>query len=393
MDKQHTILVVDDEIQIVRSLINMLRLDYRVLGATNAEEAMQILDREPVHVVMSDQRMPEMTGVDLLERIAERHPNVVRLLFTGYADINAVIEAINRGRVYRYVAKPWNPEDLQLIIRDACAYHDLMTERRAMIAELQRKNAELEASNELKTAFIHVAGHEFRTPVAILTAFCKLALLDPTLSASARENFARIDAAAGRLDRLVSQVLGMLAAGRFDRMVARQPRDLAHIVNQAVADVRPFVELRRQTLNTDIAADLGSAAVDAEKIRDSVYQLLTNAIRFTPDHGVITVAARRGAEGITIRISDTGDGVAPECLPRIFEPFFTGFDVSRHSSGHFEYATKGVGLGLSLVKAFIEMHGGTVTMESELNKGSTFTIHLPLAAAMPAQPIAMGGAA
>ena len=135
---KHTVLVIDDERHIVKSAMNMLRLDYRVLGATRAADALAILKQEEVHVVMSDQRMPDMTGVELLERVAAECPEVIRLLFTGYADINAVVESINRGRVYRYIAKPWNPEELQLIIRDACAHYDLLAERRRLIAELQQ---------------------------------------------------------------------------------------------------------------------------------------------------------------------------------------------------------------------------------------------------------------
>ncbi len=109
MSRRHTLLVVDDEPDVVKSVQDLLRLDYRVLGATRPQEGLKLLDEHEVHVVMSDQRMPEMTGVEFLHRIRGAHPDVIRLLFTGYADIRAVIDAVNQGSVYRYVTKPWDP--------------------------------------------------------------------------------------------------------------------------------------------------------------------------------------------------------------------------------------------------------------------------------------------
>src|SRR4028119_1576228 len=113
MVERRTILVVDDEPDVVKSVQDLLRLDYRVLGATRPEDALNLLTTNDVHVVLSDQRMPEMNGVEFLSRVRDQHPDAVRLLFTGYADIKAVIDAINEGNIYRYVAKPWDPDELQ----------------------------------------------------------------------------------------------------------------------------------------------------------------------------------------------------------------------------------------------------------------------------------------
>ena len=89
------------------------------------------MQENEVHVVMTDQRMPEMTGVEFLSRVRGEHPEAIRLLFTGYADIRAVIDAINQGNVYRYITKPWDPDELQTIIREACERYDLIVERQA----------------------------------------------------------------------------------------------------------------------------------------------------------------------------------------------------------------------------------------------------------------------
>jgi signal transduction histidine kinase len=353
-----------------------LRLDFRVVGATSVAEAMEILAQQEIHVVMTDQRMPEMTGVDFLSKITGKHPEAVRLLFTGYADIRAVIEAINRGNVYRFITKPWDPEELQAIIRDACNFHDLLVERNELLEHLKLNNAELKQANELKSGFIQVASHEFRTPVAILVGLSKLALRDPTLSESARLSLRQIDSIAGRLNRLVHQTLSMLIAGKFDALFHSQPHDLRTELEVAVQDIRPLIEARRQTLEVEIK-EVGSLNFDSEKLRDCLDHLLLNAIKFTPDGGRIGVKAHREPDGVTIEISDTGDGIAPDAIPKIFEPFFTGFDVSLHSSGVFQYGARGLGLGLSVVKAFTEMHGGKIEVQSQLGHGSTFRLFLP----------------
>jgi signal transduction histidine kinase len=128
----------------------------------------------------------------------------------------------------------------------------------------------------------------------------------------------------------------------------------------------------------DAPADLGFISIEEDKIRDSVFQLLLNAIKFTPDGGTIRLSERRLADGLLeVQVSDTGVGIDEASLGRVFDPFFTRFDVSRHSSGVFEFDRRGLGLGLSVVKAFVEMHGGTVRVESKINQGSTFTFTLP----------------
>src|SRR5687767_14003199 len=167
--RRHTVLVVDDEPDVVKSFKDLLRLDYRVLGATSAAEGMKLLQDEEIHVVMTDQRMPEMSGVEFLTQIRGEHPEAIRLLFTGYADIRAVIDAINEGSVFRYVTKPWDPDELQTVIREACQRFDLLVERKKLMSilqtqnkDLERTNAELKRTNELKYAFIQVASHELR---------------------------------------------------------------------------------------------------------------------------------------------------------------------------------------------------------------------------------------
>ena len=384
MVRRHTLLIVDDEPDVVQSLRDLLRREYNVLGATHAREGLRLLHEQPVHVVMTDQRMPDISGVELLRVVRNDCPDAIRLLFTGYADIKAVIDAINEGHVYRYITKPWDPDELRTVLHQACEQYDLLQERQQLLEDLRRKNQELEQANAelhqanaLKEAFIRVASHELRTPLTILLSLPELALRMKNLDPVTADWFRRIQQGGARLHRLIEQMLNMLRAGRFELPLDRRPTDCASLVREAINDVRPFVELRRQQLLVDLAANLGTIAVEAGKIRICLDNLLINAIKFTPDNGTIDVSGRREDDMVRLQVRDSGIGIAAVDLPHIFEPFFTEADVSRHSSGQFEFGRRGLGLGLSLVRAFVHLHGGTVEVDSALGQGSTFTITLP----------------
>ncbi len=180
------------------------------------------------------------------------------------------------------------------------------------------------------------------------------------------------------MQQLVDQIVSMLCSEQFERVLHREPTDVAQVINDAIDDVRPFIDKRGQTLSLDVPAAMGIANIDGNRIRDTINHLLLNAIKFTPDAGRISLSAARSSDDvIRITITDTGCGIDGDCLPQLFEPFFTGTDVSRHSSGKFEHGRKGIGLGLSVARSFVRMHGGTIIAASEPGKGSTFTITLP----------------
>lgn len=379
------LLVVDDEPDVVDSVHNLLRYDYRVLGATRASDGLALLDRERVQIVMSDQRMPEMTGVEMLQRVKESHPDAVRLLFTAFADLDAVVGAINEGNVYRYISKPWEVEELKMTLRQAYQHYELQEERRKLLQEVQAKNAmlasanlELHRANEMKKAFIKVASHELRTPLTILLGLSEHAvrMTKPTPDLNALMDKIRLSGL--RLNERVDQMVKMLLAERFEKPLQAIDVSAADLIRGAAGEVAQFVQMRQQNLEVSLPDDLGTFHVEPDKIRDSLAQLLINAVKFTPNGGTIRLAAERLSGGqLRISVSDTGKGIEAKDLARIFEPFFTGFDVSRHSSGTFEYDKRGLGLGLSMAKAFVEMHGGKLTAESEVGKGTTFVAELP----------------
>ena len=140
------ILVVDDEEAILETMTFTFMDDYEVLTSTDARAALELLEANaPVSVVISDQRMPEMTGSELLAEVYERHPETSRIILTGFADMDSTLEAINDGHVYAYVNKPWEPDELKQVVRRAYEHHALTTENQRLLEDLQAANQFLEA--------------------------------------------------------------------------------------------------------------------------------------------------------------------------------------------------------------------------------------------------------
>ena len=311
-----TLLVVDDEPEVLRSVHDLLRIDYRVLTCESGAAALEILrSGEHVHVIMSDQRMPGMTGVEVLRQAKAIRPEATRLLFTAYADIRTVIDAINQGHVFRYLAKPWEPDELEAVVRQAVEHHDLIVEKNRLLAELQAANAKLTEANRLKGAFIEVASHELNTPVTVVLGMIELWKMSLGDAASNdRQWVDRIGAAARRLARTVERMLKLVRNGEFGQSLERQSVGLEPLVRRALDELNPYLELRGQSVTVAIEPDLGPIEVDPAKIADVLINLLANAVKFTPDGGTIRVAASAepGASGwVRVRSPTRASGSRP----------------------------------------------------------------------------------
>ncbi len=385
-ERRHSILIVDDEIDVLESLRHLFHRNYKVLTAGSGDQAVEILKTQEVHLILSDQRMPGMSGDIFLSHARKLQPDAIRMLFTGYADIQAVINAVNEGNIFRYILKPWDALDLEAVIRQATEQYELLAERKRLIAELQAANTRLKRANEelaqagkLKSAFIEVASHEFNTPITLVLGLSELLrLLNPERDQQELAIVERISTAARQLAKLVTSTLTMMRADDFRRTLQRAPVDLTGLLHRVVDKVQPFVHARDLTLINDVSGDLGTFEVDADKIDASVVNLLTNAIKFTPDGKQVTLSAHLAdPDEAVIQVSDSGIGLDEASLSQLFQPFFTQFDSSHHSSGDFGFNKRGLGLGLSIVKQFIELHGGKVSAESELGSGTRVTIRLP----------------
>jgi len=145
---RHRILCVDDEPNVLNALKRLLRREaYDMLTAASGREGLDLLARHSVHLVLCDQRMPEMNGNEFLEQVRDRYPDIVRISLTGYTEVDAITDAINRGHIYKFFLKPWNDQQLKLEIRQALDYYDLSRDNQRLNAQLVEKNRELEAIN------------------------------------------------------------------------------------------------------------------------------------------------------------------------------------------------------------------------------------------------------
>jgi diguanylate cyclase (GGDEF)-like protein len=171
-----SLLVVDDEPYILPTLAALLAGDFEVLTAESADAAQAVFDRRPVDLILTDQKMPRRTGVQLLEWVREHSPHTVRILMTGYAELEDAIEAINRGHIYHYLLKPWHTEELLQVLRNAAEKFQLERSRDALLDELRGLNQELERRVAERTRELEEANHLLQQRTRELE---RLALTDP----------------------------------------------------------------------------------------------------------------------------------------------------------------------------------------------------------------------
>ena len=391
-----TLLVVDDEPDILSAIQRLFRRRYHVLTAQSTREAELIIATEPVHVILCDQRLPRQTGVEFFSKIRHEHPDIVRVLFTGYTNIDSVIDAINEGAVYRYINKPWNPAELKLFIDQAFEHYTSQRERQMLHEQLRRSHDELEQSNqrltqmneqlkqldEVRRVFMEVISHELNTPIAIITGYTYLLRreLESQVDSTAAKSLDRIESSAKRLKRISDRIFQMLSEDSPEHALMRGPVNLRQLAASVYEQVEPFLLKRRQRLSSNIEDGSETIEADFEKLQDALVHLIMNAIKFSQDQQTIhltiqTNPARR--DELLLRVEDHGVGIPARDVPQIFNAFFSTFNTANHSSGEYEFNKRGIGLGLSLARKFVHMHGGRIEASSEEGKGSVFTITLP----------------
>ncbi len=169
-DNEHTVLCVDDEQNILNSLRRLLRKEgYRFLMASSGAEAMKLLEENEVHVVISDQRMPEMSGTEFLAWVKSQHPDAIRIILTGYTELDSITESINKGHVYKLILKPWNDQNIKLEITQALEQYDLRQKNKQQNEELKRINENLEelVRKRTKDLELHIGALEFSRAVLL----------------------------------------------------------------------------------------------------------------------------------------------------------------------------------------------------------------------------------
>ena len=376
----HTVLVVDDEPASLRTIERTLAEECPVVLAGGGTQALAALAAQPVALMIVDQRMPDMAGTELLARSAVHYPDVIRVLLTGYADLETLAAAINAGHVYAYLRKPWEPRGLRLLVRRGLERHDAEADRRRLVAELERACDRLRREAEQQARLLAMAAHELGTPLHVLSN--ALALM-PEAGVTA-EALRWLETARRSADWLGRGLAQMAAAARWRRgrlPLRCRPLDLRALLERLQRAYAAIHSTRALTCCVETAAELPALTADGVWLERALSNLLSNAVRFTPDGGVITVTAACVTTGVCVTVADTGVGIDERLLPEVFEPFSAACgELSRHTSGRFEFGSRGLGLGLSITKAIIEEHGGAISVRSQPGRGTEFVITLPLSA-------------
>jgi two-component system sensor histidine kinase/response regulator len=372
---RYRVLFVDDERPNLIAWRATCGDEFEALTAQSGDEALRLMREGEVAVVLADQRMPRQTGVELLEEARREFPSTVRMLITAHADVRAAADAINRGQVFRYLRKPWEPDELRAALHEGCEVYAMAQKIRA----LERRLIETERVYALGVIASSVA-HELRSPVGWMASTVDVAkdLLAEALETlpdrdqvprvaaqieEARQSLSDVELGCARLEEIV-QGLMLPTRGTGDDTV-----DVAEVLRLALRIVRRDLEARAE-LRLE-AAPVPRATGSSTKVGQVVLNLLVNAIQALAGRprGEALITARLWCAGhvVSLEVSDNGPGIAAEDLPRVFDPFFT------------TKANGGTGLGLAISRRIAEETGGRLEASSGGASGARFVLTLPVA--------------
>ncbi len=373
-----TILLVDDERDSLEPMRVLLEEEYHVLAAYSGKEALEILPTADVEMIIADQRMPGMSGVDLLARVREYYPNMIRLILTAYTDFDAMLKAINAGRVYRYIIKPWDVRDMRLVIRQAFEWKDLLAAKGRLDADLRdahrvltQRSLELEAAHNtiVKQEKMAAVGqfasqmvHEIKNYLqVILTLNEYLATTDSEEIDAIME----VQDQALLLNDLATDIMEY-AQGSLDipfRPTATPPARPAEKIIKTCGH-HPLFESLDIVINS---ADLPAWHLDPKQIERLLFNLLKNAAKASLGYGnkEIELSVKMENNELVYRVVDHGKGIPLAARDQIWEPFFT------------QWTQKGIGLGLCICKQIAETHGGRLQFQETEGGGSTFVLAIP----------------
>jgi two-component system, response regulator PhcR len=382
------IVYVDDERGNRVVFEQSLNAEFNLLAVSNASEALDAIERFEVAVVVSDMRMPSMSGEELLRIVKERHPQVIRMVVTAYADVDPILRAINEGLVARYIVKPWIRTELVQVLRwaieawrfsrDSAALHRrlLETERLAMLGSIAGMLVH-DLKQPLMSLLVNV---EHLRELASASPILRDALVQAPIPSAQR---ARLLELVDDLDPVTSDLrtsglhLSELISGLRDLGRPRDPRmpvaatDPLPIVRHAMTVCQELAIPARASIGYEGPGELPRVRMPATELTQVLINVVANgaqavAARGTP-HGRVSIVARPDADMLEFQIRDDGVGMAPDVLSRVGTPFFTT-------------RPDGTGLGLAQCQRLIGTAGGRLRIESERGIGTTVTIILPTAA-------------
>ncbi len=372
------VLLVDDEQFNLKVLRSFLEETHLVHEAGSGAEALVIAGQVSLDVVVTDQRMPGMTGVELLEELRRRRPDVPGIVLTGYADMQAIESAVNRANVFRFLRKPWEPADILQAIEQASAHVAQRRTIEKLVALLARRSDELQASLErleaqqrmlLDLERLGTIGqlssgvtHDLRN-VMVSLRLAEREIADTTTSPALRETVTVGLAGLNNLLRTLEAMHEYARTGSLElRLDAVEP---AAVVNDAIAILRMDSLFKARRVECDVGLDLPYLRADRQKLTQVLVNLVRNALHATKDRATVRIAAHGDEGEVEFAVEDEGSGISPELRERLFQPFVS-------SKGE-----QGLGMGLYMARLIVESHQGRIRVVDRPQGGARFEVVLP----------------
>jgi len=352
------VLYIDDEDNNLKSFKATLRKDFMIYTAIDAEEGLKIAQEEEIHVVIADQRMPGMTGTEFFERMVQINPDPIRILLTGYSDIASVIDAINKGEVYRFIDKPWNIEQIKNSIKNAA---DIFFMKR----ELKEKNQKLKKLHSEMNQFVYSLSHELRGPLMSISGVSKLAKIEIT-DPNVLEYFDMIETATAKLDDYIYKMLDFYRSTKIEHKVTEI--QFEEVINQQMVAYNQKFDLTNFQLEIHINQSTPFYSDDS-KIRVILNNLFANAVQFQKNQSNthrIAITIDVFDSFAKLEVKDNGIGIEERFLEDVFNQF------SRATQKNV-----GTGLGLYMVKEAVEQMGGKIELKSTIDEGTEVKVILP----------------
>lgn len=345
------ILIADDNPDNVELLRKRLSSQgYETAAAFDGEEALQAILKETPDLLILDVMMPKMDGYEVLQRLRQNddYRNLPVIMLTAKKEIPDKLKGLDIG-ADDYITKPFNPQELLARVKS------LLTLREEQ--ERKSKDERLTALDQM----VEGVAHEIRNPVTAIGGFARR-LHDRLPEGSPEKHYAEVILnESKRLEQMVKQIVEATVIS----IPSLRKREINEVIRAALAACQERLEEGRINVKLDLAEDIPPLIMDAGNLRRVIAHLISNAITAMPEGGTLTITTARRNHYVQIQVADTGVGIPPKILPHIFDPFFTT-------------KSTGPGLGLAMVHKIIKQHGGQISVETELNKGTTFSILLPL---------------
>jgi signal transduction histidine kinase len=370
--KNFSILYVDDEESNLKGFKSIYFTDYTIYTAISGKEALEILSNHEVHIIITDQKMPGMTGVEFLSNTMSKYPEPIRIILTGYSDIEVLMKAINECGIFRYLTKPWNENEMNMTINQALDTYNLRKENSELIKKLTETNATLEEKVKERTKkienLISTVAHDLRSPLNQIKAIVSLIHLDSSnLKEGQRSFIDLILKAASRLTEMINRILDLNAIEHRDIEVMLERVNLNTIIDDAVNQVRALSTEKKLGINVRPSSVDKFVTVDINYLIQVLENLLSNAIKFSPPSKNIFIETENSNDKVRIIVRDEGPGLTEEDMKSVFQKY-------RQLSARPSSGEESSGLGLYLTKKYVETMNGKIWCESKPGQGASFII-------------------